>query len=91
VVVRFQVLTAESMNVTPFWDIAPCSLVESDPRFRGTYCLRHQGDILIIALKIEAVYTSEKSVYFNETTRRFISQKSVLVSRVVIPKEITYT
>jgi len=25
-----------------FWDVAPCSFVESDRRFRGTYCLHHQ-------------------------------------------------
>jgi hypothetical protein len=28
--VRFQVLMAASMNVTVFWDIAPCSLVGVD-------------------------------------------------------------
>jgi hypothetical protein len=27
---RFQVLTATKMKVTPFWDVAPCSLVEID-------------------------------------------------------------
>jgi hypothetical protein len=26
------------------WDVAPCSLVEIDRRFRGAYCLHHQGD-----------------------------------------------
>jgi hypothetical protein len=26
------------------WDVAPCSLVEIDRRFRGVYCLHHQGD-----------------------------------------------
>jgi hypothetical protein len=25
-------------------DIAPCSLVEVDRRFRGAYCLHHEGD-----------------------------------------------
>jgi hypothetical protein len=30
------------MNV--FWDIAPCSLAEVDWRFRGSYCVRHQGN-----------------------------------------------
>jgi hypothetical protein len=34
---RFQVLTAASMKVTSFWDIAPCSLVEVYRRFRGEY------------------------------------------------------
>jgi hypothetical protein len=28
--VRFQVLTADSMKTTAFWDIAPCSLGEID-------------------------------------------------------------
>jgi hypothetical protein len=41
--VRFQVLTAPSMNMTALWDIAACSLVEVDRRFSGAYCLR-QGD-----------------------------------------------
>jgi hypothetical protein len=30
------------MNV--FWDAAPCSIVEIGQRFRGAYCLHHQGD-----------------------------------------------
>jgi hypothetical protein len=39
--VRFQVLTAASMKVTAFWDIAPCSLVEVDRRFRRVYGFNH--------------------------------------------------
>jgi hypothetical protein len=27
-----------------FWDVAPCSLIGVDQRFRGVYCLHHQGD-----------------------------------------------
>jgi hypothetical protein len=27
-----------------FWDIAPCSLVEEDRRFRAAHYLHHQGD-----------------------------------------------
>jgi hypothetical protein len=42
--VRFQVLTAASMKVTVVWDVAPCSLVDIDLRFRGAYCLHHQGN-----------------------------------------------
>jgi hypothetical protein len=26
-----------------FWDIAPCSHIEVNRRFRGAYCLQHQG------------------------------------------------
>jgi hypothetical protein len=35
--VRFQVLTVARMIVAVFWDVAPCSLVEIDLRFRGAY------------------------------------------------------
>jgi hypothetical protein len=27
-----------------FWDVAPCSHVEVDRRFRGAYCLHHRPD-----------------------------------------------
>jgi hypothetical protein len=27
-----------------FLDVAPCSHVEVDRRFRGSYCLQHQGN-----------------------------------------------
>jgi hypothetical protein len=26
-----------------FWDIAPCSLLGVERRFRGAYCFHHQG------------------------------------------------
>jgi hypothetical protein len=38
---RVQVLTAASMKFRIFWDVAPCSHVEVDRRFRGAYCLHH--------------------------------------------------
>jgi hypothetical protein len=41
---RFQVLTAASIKMTAFRDIALCSIVEADRRFRGAYCFHHQGD-----------------------------------------------
>jgi hypothetical protein len=41
-VVSFQVLTATSMKMTVFWDVASCSLIETDRRF-STYRLRRQG------------------------------------------------
>jgi hypothetical protein len=37
---------AVSMKMTAFWDVAPCDLVEIDQRFRGAYCLHHQGDAI---------------------------------------------
>jgi hypothetical protein len=54
--VRFQVLTAASVKFRVFWDVAPCSHIEVDRRFR--------------ALMMEAVRTSETSVNFNVATRQ---------------------
>jgi hypothetical protein len=53
--VAFQVLTAASMKMIAFTEIALCSLVEVDRRFRGAYCLHHQGDETVM---LEAVRTS---------------------------------
>jgi hypothetical protein len=62
-----QVFAVVSVKMTAFWNVAPCSLVEIDRRFRGAYCLHHQ-----IALVIEAVSTSETSVNFYVTAGRNI-------------------
>jgi hypothetical protein len=35
-----------NLNMTVFWDVAPCSLVEVYRRFRVVYYLHHQGDHL---------------------------------------------
>jgi hypothetical protein len=32
------------MKMAVYWVVAPCSLVEVYQRFRGLYCLHHQGD-----------------------------------------------
>jgi hypothetical protein len=53
-----------------FWDIAPLSLVEADRQFWGACCLHHQSD------------DSETSVYFNETTQRYIPESCNLHSRL---------
>jgi hypothetical protein len=36
---RLQVLTAASMKKNVYWDVAPCSLVETDRSFRCAYSL----------------------------------------------------
>jgi hypothetical protein len=41
---KFQVFTAASMKMRVFLYVALCSLVEIHRRFRGAYCLHHQGD-----------------------------------------------
>jgi hypothetical protein len=56
-------------NTTAFWDIAPCSKIEVDRRFRGAYWLHHQNDP-----NDNAVPTSETSVYFNFTARCYIPE-----------------
>jgi hypothetical protein len=69
--VRYQVLTAASMKTTVCCDVAPCSLIEVyHRRLRGACCLHHQ-DLMIIALIMEARSTSDTSVNFYQTTRRY--------------------
>jgi hypothetical protein len=51
------------MKMLTVWNIAPYSLVEVNRRFRGAYYL---------ALIMEAVWTYETSVFFDETIRRYI-------------------
>jgi hypothetical protein len=36
---------AERMQITSFSDIVPCRLFEVNRRFKGLYCLHHQGDV----------------------------------------------
>jgi hypothetical protein len=63
-------------KVTAFWDIAPCSPVAVNQRFGGVYCLHNQ-----VALMMEAVNTSERSVNLYGTTRRNIPEGCHLHSR----------
>jgi hypothetical protein len=49
-----------TLNITAFWNVSPCSLVEVDQRFRGVYCLHCQG--------------TEMVAYFHETTWRYIPE-----------------
>jgi hypothetical protein len=69
---RFQVLTAASTEMTVFWTVAPCSLVEVYRRLRGACGLHNQGDdhSSLIALMMEATSTSETSVNVYQTTQR---------------------
>jgi hypothetical protein len=62
---RFQVLTTASMKIKISWDVGPRSPFGVDRRF--------------IALMVEAVRTSETSVYSNETMLRYIPEGSNLL------------
>jgi hypothetical protein len=75
---RFQVLTAASMKMTVFGDIAPCSLVDVHRRFRSVYCLHHHGDEQLIALMMEAVSSSETQINLYQAERRNIPEDSHL-------------
>jgi hypothetical protein len=55
------------MKFRVFWDVLPCSQVDVDGRFRGAYCLHHQG--------------SETSDNIYLTTRKYISEDSKLHTR----------
>jgi hypothetical protein len=41
----FDVLKTTNMKMGIFLDVAPCSLVDTNRRFRGAYCFHHQGDM----------------------------------------------
>jgi hypothetical protein len=62
---------AVSMKFRVFWDVVPCSHVEDDGRFRGAYWA-------LISLIMEAVCTSETSVTFSVSMRRYIPEDSKL-------------
>jgi hypothetical protein len=62
-------LTYYLMFRVVFWAILPCKMI-ADRRFRGAYCLHHQGWVLPPSLMKEAVRTSETSVD-NHSTRQY--------------------
>jgi hypothetical protein len=71
-IVRVEVLTASSMKIGVFWDIAPCILTGEDQRFRRAYCdHQHHPDN-------GTVRTSEMSVYSSQITWRYIPEDSHL-------------
>jgi hypothetical protein len=75
--VRFQVLTAASIKMTIFRDVASCSLVVVFRHFRCACCVNHQG-----ALMTDVGSTSETSVNFYQTTRRNNPENSNLQNNV---------
>jgi hypothetical protein len=62
------------MKVAVFWTVAPYSLGEVYRRFRGTCCL--------IVLMMEAVSTSETSLNFYQTTRRYNPEDSQVQNKI---------
>jgi hypothetical protein len=60
------------MKFRVFWDVAPCSHVQVDQRFRGVHC---------DCLMMEAVHTSETLINSNVTTKRYNTEDYTLYSR----------
>jgi hypothetical protein len=46
----FQVLTAASIKMTVFWDVAWCELIETDRRFRENLGIRTYRDNILLKL-----------------------------------------
>lgn len=44
-----------NMKMAVFRDVALCSLVDVDRRFRRDYCLHHQGDFMTLGLSTRNV------------------------------------
>jgi hypothetical protein len=56
------------MKFRVFWHVLPCSQVDADQRLTGAYCL------IIGAMMMEAVRTSETSVNIYLTTQQYIPE-----------------
>jgi hypothetical protein len=79
-------------KITVFWVVAPCRLVRVYRRFRGLYCLHHQGDSTfqrsvlpqssgkLVALMMEAVQTFQTLVNLYQSTRGYSPEDSHLQS-----------
>jgi hypothetical protein len=50
--------TAMGMKTAAFWDVAPCSLVDTDRRFGGASCLRHLISLTISSLEDSPTFLS---------------------------------
>jgi hypothetical protein len=87
--VWLQVLTVLVMNGFIFLDITPSSPLKVNRRFGGTYCLHPQGFTLVSysayssTLKMEATCSSETSVDFQLTTRRYIPEDRALNNKTL--------
>jgi hypothetical protein len=77
-VVGSEVLTAVVMKCSVFWDITPCRTLQLPRAFTLVSCLAYPS-----TLKIEAILSSEKSVDFQQTTRRYISEDRTLRNKVI--------
>jgi hypothetical protein len=80
--VRFQVFTAASMKMTVFWDVAPCSVLEIDRRFKDSKHLWNVGQLLPPVTLLKLVAECQDLRYW--TLKR--SQKATLLESRWIKK-----
>jgi hypothetical protein len=73
------------MKSSIFWDITPCSPLKADRLFGGIYRLHLQQAFTLVSylaysstLKMEAICSSEISVGFQRTTRRYLPEDGTL-------------
>jgi hypothetical protein len=78
------------MKSSVFWDITPFSPLKVNRRSGGTCRLHSQGRRIMISCsaysstpRIEAKSSSETSVDFQRTTRRYIPEDSALQTKLV--------
>jgi hypothetical protein len=69
-----------------FWDVPPCRLADVHRRFRGAYCLHHQGDE---RLMMEAVSSSETLVNIYQTTWYNIPEEGIFIFVAVRTSNLT--
>jgi hypothetical protein len=55
----FQVIITGQMKMTVFWDVALCSVAETDQRSWGAFCLHYQ----VLIMKAENTFETSVSLY----------------------------
>jgi hypothetical protein len=73
---KIRVLVMNNMKWTLFCVVVPCSLLEIDRRFRGSYRFHHQG---VPGLKLAESRASQVFCSLPQTEAEFSFQKSVIL------------
>jgi hypothetical protein len=85
VYVRLQVLTASSMKMRVFWDVASYCHVVADRRFRGAYCRHHQeNSFLVFHLFCVACNQLVICAMVQAVSRRYLTAEDRVIIRVNI-------
>jgi hypothetical protein len=71
---RFQVLTASSMQIAVFWGVAQCSVLETGRHFRGVYCFHHQGHCVMSHRENLKSHLAKQILLWNPKIRFHLNQ-----------------